>query len=81
MGQMFGKNSRAVVGHGNQSVASCRNDRLFAMNIVVIQDYVGSFDPQVTALRHRVARIGGQVHQNLLDLQRIHAHLAQSFAA
>ena len=42
---------------------------------------MAGFDPQVTPLRHSVARIGGQIHQNLLNLQRIDAHPPQSFTA
>lgn len=38
---------------------------------------VGRFDDQVTAVRHGVACVDGQVHQHLLDLDRIGIHPAQ----
>src|SRR5262249_43423250 len=38
---------------------------------------VESTDADDAAVRHRVARVGGQVDQNLVDLARVHLHRVQ----
>ena len=50
------------------------------LNIRLVQSHAGGLDHQFAALRHGVARVGHQVHEDLLDLHRVSFHFAELFA-
>ena len=49
---------------------------MFQMDIVVIEVGIVSLNCDLATLRHGIASVGRQVHQNLLELDRIDSDLA-----
>jgi hypothetical protein len=47
------------------------------MDVALIQIFIGRFDRQLSAVRHRVPSIDGQIYDHLLDLSLIGLHPAQ----
>ena len=50
-----------------------------ALLVAFIQTGSGSFDRELAAVRHCIPCVGGQVHDNLLDLYRVGFYSAEIF--
>ena len=70
MRNCFRTHSNAGVGDREHHVASGLHAHMFAC-ISVIKLHVAGFDDQFSAVRHRIARVYHQVHQNLLNLRGV----------
>ena len=66
----------AGIAHRQHDVASGL-DGLVVAGIVCVELRVGSFERELPAVRHGVAGIEGQVHDDLLDLPGIGLHRAE----
>ena len=75
--QMIGGNADAVVAHGHHNVVARRNERRFLLNVRLGEFDRGGFDGDTATLGHGIPGIGGQVHQDLLDLDRVDADAAE----
>jgi len=66
----------AVIADGEHDVVAGGERRVGAREVFVKGD-VGGLDGELTALRHGVAGVHGDVHDDLVDLARIGADRAQ----
>ena len=60
----------AGVGHGEHDVATGLGARMFAA-VELVELAIACFDLQLAAVGHGVARVDGEVHDDLLDLALI----------
>ena len=67
--QMFGVDASPRVAH----FESGRNHGS-GLNVSIIQFHIVSRNRQLATGRHGIARVGGEIHDNLLELHRIELH-------
>ena len=60
----------ARVAHGEHGIRA-RHNLDVGLSIAFIEFDVGGFDGESASLRHRVPRIDGEVHDDLVDLPRV----------
>ena len=79
MGKMIGRNADTIVAHGHQHVVPWCDDGRFLLDVVLVELHGGRFNGETAPLRHGIPGVGGEVHQDLLDLNRIDADAIQFF--
>jgi hypothetical protein len=68
--------------HTTARIPDRQNDKLPGIrawvsgNIMFVQFDISRLDYDFASARHRISRIYGQIHQNLLDLAQIDAHIS-----
>ncbi len=75
-GLSLGVHARAGIGDGQHHVVSGDEWGMQA-RVVLIELDVGGFDRQLAAGWHCVARVYGQIHDDLLNLPHVGPHCAQ----
>src|SRR5258708_6904162 len=76
--QVLSGNTVARIGHGQHRIAPCRNDGVFAIGVVLVEVYIRRLNRELPSLRHRIARVGREVHKDLFDLHGIKTNSSQS---
>ncbi len=72
-----GVHSAAVVAHGEHDVRP-RAPGGVRRDVRLVELHVARLDPERPALRHRVARVHGEVHEHLLDLTGVGLHASEA---
>src|SRR5256885_1157007 len=72
----LGTHANAGVAHREHGVGPRLHDRVLA-GIRFVELHVGGFDRQLTARGHGIARIHGEIHDDLLELAAVGAHGTQ----
>jgi hypothetical protein len=75
--QIFRQNACTVIRNVHQRVPALRNARTFTCDIRIVEHDIRGFNLEMSAFRHRVPRVGSEIHKYLFDLNRIHSYKAQ----
>src|SRR5580700_11761542 len=76
MCERTGVHARASVCHYQEHIAADFRAWMVA-NISLVQVHVGGFDLQLAAHGHGIARVDGQIHDDLLDLALVCLYVAK----